>query len=155
MIDFLTWVIVALVFIQPNADRFFIALVFAGLTQCHNVLLGGMDGVPYYWSAVIVDFVVLAATASMPIVTKFNIRIGIICAASIMLNAMGAALWVLYAPPTLYNIAFIGLYGAAIIALIKRDKDDVGDTTVGRWISGFRRHDPKVSSASNRHEKPL
>lgn len=101
---------------QPNWERFFPAFIFAVFTAGHEVLCVNLDGLAYYGSAAAFDAMTVFILAAVGRST-FALCLQFIATASLALNATGWALWVSYAPPDLYNGAFVVLYGVTVMIL--------------------------------------
>ena len=137
----LQWTLVGLLavtFLQPNAPRFFGALIFTGLIVGHQVLLSDLDGLAYYGSAAIFDLLFMLFTSNMNPVPDMVFKLYKVCIASIVVNALGWMLWVMYWPHLIYNCAFLAIYGWAFAVLIRRDKADVGGFAGSSWRACFR-----------------
>lgn len=140
-IDALTWLFYALTvvaFIQPNAPRFFAAVLFVSITLTHEIFLSHLDGLMYYGSAALLDLAIIVLTSGINPVPRMVLSLHRVCIASIVLNLAGWVLWFFYFPPLLYDLAFVTLYAWALWIFTKRDRADVGGYTLGSWASCFR-----------------
>lgn len=127
MIEALIYSIVIATLLQPNAGRMLAAAVFAVVTLSHEVVLFDLDGLAYYASAALFDLGIIVALGAMTNISKLALRLQRVCAASILVNAVGWALWVTYYPPALYNHSFVVIYGWALYTLLTGStRDDVG-----------------------------
>lgn len=139
--DALTWLFCALAvvaLIQPNAPRFFAAVVFVGAILLHARFLSHLDGLQYYGSAALFDLLIIVLTSGVNPVPQMVLSLHRLCIVSILANAAGWALWFFYFPPLAYDVAFVGIYAWALFILIERDGANVGGYTLGSWASCFR-----------------
>lgn len=140
------------VFYQRTAPRLYASAIFVLITLLHELFLSDLDGFAYYGSAALFDFFIIALTSGISPTPKTVIELHAICAASIVINFIGWALWVSYMPPDAYNTLFIVLYAWAVFILLQRDgADDVGGFTVDSWRSCFRfnRHAIIINNCRN------
>lgn len=138
MITNIIYILSAVSFLQPNAQRFFAAIVFSVITLSHDFFMSQYDGFLYYGSAALFDLFIIIITSGINPVPKMVIHLHIICMISILLNLMGWALWFFYYPPLIYNSLFIVIYLWSLVVLLRRDKDDVGGYTMDSILSCFR-----------------
>jgi len=92
-------------------------LIFISLSVLHDAFLGDSDGLMYYASAVVVDYLTLL------LINRTNF-IQIACLISIILNISGYILWHLCYEPLLYNYAFLMLYTGVGILMFIEDEDN-------------------------------
>ncbi|MCK5018039.1 MAG: hypothetical protein KAS32_13365 [Candidatus Peribacteraceae bacterium] len=91
-------------------------LIFATVALMHDLYLSSLDGLFYYGSAAVFDFVVIILLSKLkPIMLVCDIQL--ISLISMILNAIGWAMWMFYLSPALYNGAFIGLYLCACFVI--------------------------------------
>ena len=138
MITLLLIVICLAVLTQPNANRLFAALVFAGLTLAHDLYLSDLDGLAYYGSAALMDLAIIILTSGIYPVPAMVVRLHQICLFSIIANCAGWVMWQAYLPPTVYDAMFVFIYIWAVIAMIKKDSGDVGGYSMDSWRANFR-----------------
>lgn len=138
--------IVAVTLFQPNKARFAAAAIFAAITLSHETLLKEETGILYYGTAALFDLAIMIILVGMVNMTKTALTLQKICLGAILVNFGGFVLWFFYYPPIYYNIAFVVLYSWAVIALIRKDKQDVGHTRT----SGLLRPVPGDNSPSHR-----
>jgi hypothetical protein len=122
IVDLLLWAILLTAVLQPTRDRAVPALMFAVPAVLHGLLLGDTDGLYYYLSAALVDIGVLAVLSSLSSRSELVVRLAHISTASIVLNATGWVVWMLYLPPDGYNLSFIVLYAYALFTLTRRSR---------------------------------
>lgn len=130
--------IVVLAFFQPNAPRFFAALIFVGITLSHELFLSNLDGLQYYGSAALFDLAIIILTSGINPVPKMVINLHRICIVSIIANLVGWVLWFLYVPPLFYDASFVLIYVWTLITLIHRNRSDVGGYTLDSWATCLR-----------------
>lgn len=127
MIDFLTFAILIAALFQPSRDRFNVAMLFAVFTEGHGLFMSNLDGMEYYVSAALFDLLVIAGLFLYPMKTRLIEELQRISIVSIMLNFFGWIAWMLYFPPTAYNVSFMMLYTWTIITLLRKERGHVGD----------------------------
>lgn len=125
------------VLLQPNAPRFFAALMFASATLSHELFLSHLDGLMYYGSAALIDLAIIILTSGINPVPKMVIALHRICTVSIIANFAGWVMWSLYLPPLTYDLMFMVIYAYTLIILIRKDGVDVGGYGVDSWRSCF------------------
>lgn len=146
--------IVIAAIMQPTEERLYAALLFALLAAIHYVVMYEVDGIAYYGSAALLDIAVIYFTARLAIISKVIREIQNICLASIVLNAIGWAMWMLYLEPHAYDAMFIALYSWALIILTRRESADVsGVDTMGGRRGHIHSVPSKSSHRSAKHEK--
>ena len=127
---FLEILMVGALFLQPSQSRIYTGVVFAGAILLHEVFFSETAGLMYHGSAALFYVGIIILTSFAAPVTRLVLDIHKICLASILINALGWALWSFYFPPAIYNIAYIGLHCWVIYALMQRTR---------RKDDGFRR----------------
>lgn len=142
--------LVGTIFIQPNAQRLFAALVFAGGALSHDVLFSGHGGLLYYGSAALFDLGVLMLISGIRPITKTIAQLHVICLASVLVNFAGWVIWWLYLPPAAYNLAFVTIYCWALVTLTRRNGADVGGFGLASWRACFCFNLPAGMRHSNR-----
>lgn len=125
-------------FIQPNAPRFFAAVIFVSITLLHELFLSHYDGLLYYGSAALFDLAIIILTSGINPVPRMVLSLHRICIVSILVNLLGWVIWFFYLPPLTYDLAFVVLYAWALITLINRNGLDVGGYTLDSWATCFR-----------------
>ena len=123
---------------QPTAARRKVASVFIAATLLHCVIGEYIAGGAYYISAAVLDSAIITITANFKETSQITRDIHRICLASIVLNASGWVMYMLYISPVSYNLFFIFLYLWAIMVLMKRNKRYAGDITMDAWAYYFR-----------------
>lgn len=123
---------------QPTVARRKVAAVFSGAAVLHCTVGEWIDGGAYYISAAVLDLSIIVITANFKETSQITSAIHRICLASIVLNASGWVTYMLYVPPTGYNLSFIFLHLWSIIILMKRNRRYGGDNTMDRWAYYFR-----------------
>jgi hypothetical protein len=113
--------------LQPTKERIAIGVTFSFACVVHLLLCDEFTGFFYYLSAAFFDFVVLAFICSYAKHSRFTDNMIYLCFVSILLNVYGWTIYELYLDPISYNLAFQGLYIAAIYILIKRDRENESD----------------------------
>jgi hypothetical protein len=134
----LIFIIGALAILQPTPARQKAALVFAGLTLLHEIVFKNLDGLWYYGSAAFVDMAIISITANLKYTPRLIRDLHRVCLASIILNASGWIMWMLYLSPVSYNVSFIFLYAWSVIVLLRRDRQYAGDNLLDSWADCFR-----------------
>ena len=137
-ITLLIYAVLIVAFLQPNAPRFFAAVIFIGITLLHELLLSSYDGLQYYGSAALFDLAIIIITSGINPVPKMVLSLHRICIVSIFANLAGWVLWFFYYPPLAYDAAFALIYVWTLITLIKRNGLDVGGYTLDSWATCFR-----------------
>jgi len=137
-ITLLIYAVVIVSFIQPNAPRFFAAIIFTSITLLHELLFSSYDGLQYYGSAALFDLAVIVFTSGINPVPKMVLSLHRICIVSIFANLTGWVLWFFYYPPLVYDVTFIAIYTWTLIILVKRSGLDVGGYTMDSWNTCFR-----------------
>lgn len=155
MIDFLTFVIVGLALLQPNAHRMAVAGIFAAFTFTHNMFMFTFEGLAYYGTDAIFYLIVILAIASLPKASSFAVSIQKICLAAVVLDYFGWLIWMLYIPPTIYNAAFMVLYAYTIMILLKGEREDVGDNPVDVGVASLRSHARTGHPINISHQKAI
>ncbi len=119
---------------QPTVVRGYVAILFVIVTMLHELVGVRLDGLAYYGSAALCDLAIIVLTSGLRPVPAMVSRIHLICLASIIVNAVGWAMWAAYLPPTVYDAAFVLIYLVAVVAMLKKDSSDVmgGHTPGGR-----------------------
>ena len=93
-------------------------MLFVGMAICHDALFGDSDGLTYYVTAGLFDYVTI-------LLIKRTTFIQLIVISSLILNMLGFLLWFFYLEPAIYNECFILLYIVTIVLTIKnKDKRD-------------------------------
>lgn len=123
---------------QPNPERLFAGVCFSTITLAHEAILSDLPGVFYYLSAALADLLIIMATSAVYPVPKMVIRLQKVCVASIVVNLFGWIVWFAYLPPWPYELAFVFVYAAAVITLVRQDGSNVGGFTMAGWRSCFR-----------------
>lgn len=122
---------------QPNAPRFFAAILFMSIAMAHELFLADLTGLQYYGSAALFDLLIIVLTSGISPIPKMVLSIHKICIASMLINAVGWTLWLLYFPPIAYSIAFLCLSVWTLAVFTKRDKADVGGYAMDSGASCF------------------
>lgn len=106
IVDWLIGILVALAIVSRSTA----ALVFAGLTAAHSLILGSADGLLYYGSAALTDLAVIMLIAMLPTVSFMAL-----------------------------TLQRLSLYLVAIVTLSQGGPtDDLGGDTMGRWRDNLR-----------------
>ena len=135
------WLIGALivgVLFQPNAPRFYSALIISIMYQIHAVFFWDADAFLYYGSAGLVELgavFILAFVSNPPKMTIDLLKINL---AFVFVNLFGYLLWFFYYPPLIYNVLCAVLYTLTLITFILRGREDVGNFAMHSWRSCFR-----------------
>ena len=114
------------VLFQPTTERFQIALLYWFAVVGYSFIGEHIDGAGYYLIGAGLDVALITALGAIRTVSRLSIGLMIASCISILLNAVGSAMWFLYMPPTVYNDSYYLLYGAAIIIMTLKDPADVG-----------------------------
>lgn len=133
----LLYALIVAAVLQPNAPRFFAAVLFMSIAMVHELFLSNLTGLQYYGSSALFDLLIIVLTSGITPVPKMVLSIHKICIASMLINAMGWALWLLYFPPLAYNVAFLCLSAWTLAVFTKEDKADVGGYAMDSWASCF------------------
>ena len=143
-ISILICILLLVALMQTTSERLYAGTLFALLAGVHHLAFYTTDGIAYYGSAALVDMSVVFFTLRLRNISSAIRSIQDICIASILLNAIGWIMWMLYMPPHAYNAMFIALYSWAIITLLRKDAtDDYGDSTVDMGGSNLPRPNDK------------
>lgn len=117
---------------QPTDERRVAALLFSVSAISHHAAMYYVDGWIYYFSAAMLDAFVVMLTIRMRIISPVIESIHAICYVSIVINAFGWCMWMLYMPPDAYNAAFLFVYAWLLITLLKKETSDAGrNSSVG------------------------
>jgi len=150
-----TWLLCGLALVavlQPNAPRFYAAVLFVGVTLLHELFLSHADGALYYGSAALFDLAIIILTTGISPIPRMVVDLHKICMYSIVANFFGWVLWCNYLSPLAYNTAFVVIYAWALITLIKRNGHDVGGYTRDSWRSCFRVYRRAWGRYRNQHQ---
>jgi len=142
MITVLLSLIAVTVLFQPNAPRFFAAVVFVVITLSHEFFMSDFEGLAYYGSAALFDMGIIMLTSGINPVHQMVIDLQRICLASVFVNFMGYFIWLFYLPSTVYDMSFMVLYTWTLIILTERNGADVGGYRLDSWYSCFRFNRP-------------
>lgn len=126
MITLLLVALAGAIMLQPTRARCYASVIYVGELILHDAVLGAETGLLYYLTAAAGSTLVIVFTGAVTPVPALIVRLHWICLISIVLNFYGWLIWLAYWEPVTYNAAFVLLYVAAFLALIKRDRDDVG-----------------------------
>jgi len=151
-LSILIYALIIAALFQPNAPRFFAAVVFISLTLSHELFLAHLDGFQYYGSAALFDLAIIIITSGVDPIPRMVISLQKICIVSILCNLGGWLIWDAGAPPTVYNAAFIGIFMWALITFIKKDRADVGGFTMDSWSACFRVYTRAWVAYCNNHK---
>jgi hypothetical protein len=136
LLSLLLGALVAAALLQPTAPRFFAAVFFIGVTFAHELLLSGLEGFAYYWSAAAFDLAIIFALGRLDSVPDLAVTLQRVCLVSIAANLIGWVLWRTYWPPAPYDYALVALNAWALTAFITGTKNDVvGGFGMDRWNS--------------------
>lgn len=124
--------------LQPNVPRLFAVLIFASVTLLHDFFMKSFDGLAYYGGAALFDVAIIILTSGINPLQKMVMTLHKVCMVSILANAAGWVMWMLYMPPGVYDFSFLIIYTWALITFIARDGADVGGFTVDSWRSCVR-----------------
>lgn len=111
--------------------------VFVYLTVLHDVIFGDYDGMLYFGSAALVDW--LIAVFLLYIDCKTSERLQIICVVSVFLNFFGWMLWASYSSPLYYTGAYAVLYLISVGVMLAKDDNDVGTGSLVFWNNSVHR----------------
>lgn len=132
IVTLLLFILLIVSALQRTDERQYAAMVFVSLAVIHHVFADNLNGWLYYFSAAMFDAFVVLFTLKLRILSRAIKTLHDICYASIVLNGLGWAAWMLYLPPDPYNASFIVLYSWAIINLLRKDANNVDrDYSVG------------------------
>lgn len=110
--------------VQLTIERFFVASIYIyGNVLVHELLFSGLDGLPYYWSAALMDLVTITLLSSVCFIDKLKWQVIIICMISMIINAGGWLVWFLGMEPMVYNLSFVMLNAYTIYLLISGDSE--------------------------------
>lgn len=137
-ITVLLYLMLTALLVQPNKDRFIASSIFVFAIMIHEWTLSNQTGLVYYGTAGLFDLIVITMLHYMKSESELVWSLINISFVSMITNTIGWIMWMLWIPPTLYNAAFVVIYGWAFFKLIGRDKKDVGGHSLDRWYSGFR-----------------
>jgi hypothetical protein len=140
MIDFLTLVIVGVALLQPTFDRKMVALAFASMSFIHNTFMATLEGLMYYATDALFYLIVIFVVGLINSKTVLTDEIQKISIVAVALDYFGWLIYMLYIPPTGYNVAFMALYAWTIIILLRREPEDVGTTAMDRWLPSIHSH---------------
>jgi hypothetical protein len=132
MITFLTLMIVGIALLQPTLDRKIVALTFASMTFIHNIFMSNLDGLAYYGTDALFYLIVIYVIGLLGRKTILTNALQKISIVAIALDSFGWLIWMLYIPPTGYNVAFMALYAWTIIILLRGEPEDVGSNAMDR-----------------------
>ena len=138
IVNYLILVLCTVALLQPTPARLKVAGVFSGAALLHCIIGEQLDGYMYYLSAAVLDSAIITITANFKEVSQITRGIHRVCLASIVLNAAGWVTYMLYVPPTGYNLSFIFLYLWSIMVLMKRNRRYDGDNKLDTWAYYFR-----------------
>lgn len=119
------------------------ALICALLLLIHDNFMVSLDGVLYYLSDAMFCFIIIFMTANLKETSRLIVKLHYIFLIGIVLNLYGWVIWMLYLPPTSYNVAFMLLYTSIIIVLLSWDGVEHGNYKIDRWWGLFRLSDYK------------
>lgn len=154
----ITWLINALaigILFQQNAPRLYAALVFSSIIYAHEYFMSSADGLLYYGSAALFDLIAVVILGMINPLPKMVLRLQVICMLFIFVNFAGWLLWFTYKPPFYYDLACAVLFAATLVALLLRDKKDVGGFTMDGWRSCFRVDNFALFFQYIKHEKKV
>lgn len=118
---------------QRSNYRVIPAVVLSLTEVIHYSLFDSASGLLYYGSDALLDLLAIMIIAKLAIPTALAMQIMFICAASIILNYAGFAIWIAYMPPNIYNWGFVVLNLCTLICLIKREpghgRQNAGDSS--------------------------
>ena len=114
------------VLFQPTTDRFVTALLYWIAIVGYGTIGDQIDAPWMYLVGAGLDVALIAALGAIRTVSRLSIGLMIASCISILLNAVGSAMWFIYMPPTVYNDSYYLLYGATIILMTLKDPADVG-----------------------------
>jgi len=140
---------------QPNAPRFFAAVLFVSATLLHELFLSDTEGALYYGTAALFDLAIIILTTGISPIPRMVIDLHKICMYSIVANFFGWVLWRNYLPPLAYDTAFVVVYAWALITLIKRNGHDVGGYSMDSWRSCFRVYHRAWGRYRNQHQSQV
>ena len=154
----ITWLINALIvgiLFQQNAQRFYAACVFSGITYAHELLMSNADGLMYYASAALFDLLIVIVLGMIAPLPKMVLRLQIISFGFVLVNFLGWIMWYAYQPAVLYDCLCAILFSLSFITLLLRDKKDVGGFTMDGWRSCFRINRASLLFYTLKHEKKV
>lgn len=134
----MTYILLIITLVQPNAARRVVAGIFCCITLSHDIYLSHLDGFLYYGSAAFFDLVIILLLAALYAPCDMILKLQKVCLVSILVNLIGWVCWYLYLPPVVYNVAFLLIYLHVLVIL----SHDLGDTTVGSRYSGICGYTP-------------
>lgn len=134
-------------FIVALLTRHSYAMLFVGMALCHDAFFGEADGLTYYVTAGIADYVTI-------LLIKRTTFIQLVVISSLILNLIGFLLWFFYLEPTIYNECFILLYIVTIVLTIKNkdNRDGVGYHNANISNNAFHKPDSTFSAFSSYSE---
>jgi hypothetical protein len=139
IVNYLILVLCTVALLQPTPARLKVAGVFSGAALLHCIMGEQLDGNMYYLSAAVLDLaIIITITANFKETSQITRGIHRVCLASIVLNTSGWVTYMLYIPPSGYNLSFIFLHLWSIIILMKRNRRYAGDNTLDTWAHYFR-----------------
>jgi len=138
VIDFLTLVIIGIAILQPTRERMAVALVFASFTFVHNTFLYELEGLMYYASDALFYLLIILLIGSVDKPSILSVELQKICLAAIALDYFGWCIWILYIPPTGYNVAFMALYAWTIIILLKKEPAHDGSNAMDSRLTSIQ-----------------
>ena len=135
----LMYAIILTIFVQRCTPRTIVATIFAMGIIIHDRLFYAVSEDPwiYYLSAALFDLLVILIIARMNTTLRLATDIQVISIASIFFNLIG---WIQYMQGhdvTTYMLMYVVLYGWAIVALLRREPRNAGNTkdnTLGNSI---------------------
>ena len=143
------------VLFQPTMERFQIALMYWFAVVGYSFIGGHIGSAWYYLVGAGLDVALIAILGAIRTVSRLSIGLMITSCISILLNAVGSAMWFFYMPPTVYNDSYCLLYGAAIILMTLKDPADVVHHQRDSVWSRIRCHTVQSRQNVSRGNHPL
>lgn len=121
-------VLILLAHFQRDAPRTYAAACFSAAPVIHWILFWETTGFRYYFSAAVFNLAVVALLNCIHPLCITIVRLQRIAFSMLLTNGFGAGLWYHYFEPTVYNWAFVALYGAACVELLRKAGPNVGNS---------------------------
>ena len=138
----LTALLGATFFRQDTTDRMIVAFIFVMPIILFDLYknIAGISGNMYYIVGAFLDLIVINILARVDSPSHLTDQLLIVSAISIILNMIGWAIYVTYAPDTVYRLMYIALYGYALIVLLKGEPKHDRRAENNTWATAVRRY---------------
>lgn len=124
--------------IQRDKAKRRITCFYALMTLLHIFALGKTDGLLYYGSAALFNFIILLVITTDTKNRRLVIRLSAVCILEIFCNSIGWLMWFAYMPPIVYNWAYIIIYVVITGVFISESRNVRGDAlTLWHYRAGI------------------